>query len=161
MEKARFICFFFRYDKRPAADVVKATQTTSVPEPLPPIFGFKTVENLIGLSEVELQLILSKNVDAALAVDMHASRYHMIEFIAARGFVKDTVISNTGNDHQNPTKLQSAPNGIRCEPVVTLRSTLLRPNRRIFGLGDISQPTTHPERHLHGPADLPSGNRHG
>ena len=53
MDKAQFIRFIFRHEERSAEDVAKATQNTSAPEPLPPIFGFETVENLIGLSEVE------------------------------------------------------------------------------------------------------------
>ncbi len=95
--EAQFVSLIFRHDDESSAeDAAKATKIASAPESQPPIFGFETVENLNSLSEVELQTILSKNVDAALAVDTHASRCHMIEFIMARSFVKDTVFSNTG-----------------------------------------------------------------
>ena len=95
--EAQFVSLVFRHDEESSAeDAAKATKNASAPESQPPIFGFETIENLNSLSEVELQTILSKNVDAALAVDTHASRCHMIEFIVARSFVKDTVFSNTG-----------------------------------------------------------------
>jgi len=95
--EAQFVSLIFRHDDESSAeDAAKATKIASAPESQRPIFGFETVEKLNSLSEVELQTILSKNVDAALAVDTHASRCHMIEFIVARSFVKDTVFSNTG-----------------------------------------------------------------
>ncbi len=88
--EAQFVSLIFRHDEESSAeDAAKATKNASAPESQPPIFGFETVENLNSLSEAELQTILSKNVDAALAVDTHASsRCHM------RSFGKDTVFSN-------------------------------------------------------------------
>ena len=86
INEAQFVSLIFRHD-----DESSAEDAAKAPESQPPIFGFGTVENLNSLSEVELQTILSKNVDAALAVDSHASSIsHM------RSFGKDTVFSNTG-----------------------------------------------------------------
>ena len=60
------------------------------------IFKFECVANLANSSESDLQSILSREAGSARAIDTHATRNDMIEFMLPRDFLSGSIFSNTG-----------------------------------------------------------------